>query len=306
MFNTVQIIVVGGIFLFVACGSLLIFMRLTPDEWQRRVDAIRGRSSTASTEDVLSKVKRFVQALGKWSGDDHDIGLRQQLSQAGYREPSAVAIYGGTRILLGIGLLLAAWFFAPSGWAPSVRNLVIVSAATVGFYLPRFVLSSKVRERRQALACGLPNALDMMTIALDAGLGLDAAMMRATRRIGVQSDALRWELEATWMEIQAGVPRATALSNLAVRTGVEDINLLVTLLNSAEQLGVAVGGTLRNFSATLRLKRQQRAEEQAAKVPVKLLFPLIFLIFPVLMVVLAGPAGFQIARVMTSQEWSGR
>lgn len=300
MFSTAEIAVIGGIFLFVACGSLLIFKWLTPDDWQRRVDVIRGCSSAKSTEDARSKVKRFVQVLGKWSGDDRDSGLPQQLAQAGYREPSAVAIFGGTRILLSIGLLLAAWYLAPSGWKTPVRNFVIVTAAAVGFYSPRVVLFRKVQARKHDLACGLPNALDMITIAVDAGLGLDAAIMRATQRIGLQSDALRWELEVTWMEVHAGVPRAAALRNLAVRTGVEDINLLVTLLNSADQLGVAVGETLRNFSATLRLKRQQRAEEVAAKVPIKLIFPLALFILPVLMILLLGPAAIQIMRTLTS------
>jgi tight adherence protein C len=139
-----------------------------------------------------------------------------------------------------------------------------------------------------------------MTIAVDAGLGLDAAMLRATQKMSLQSEGLQREWEAAWMEMQAGVPRATALRNLADRCGLEDLQLLVTLLNSAEQMGVPIAGALRNFAATLRLKRHQRAEECAAQMPTKLLFPLVVFILPVMLMVVGGPAAIQILRTLAS------
>ncbi|KVN98546.1 hypothetical protein WJ69_34405 [Burkholderia ubonensis] len=303
MFNPVSLILLGGVFVSVAFCCWLALSRLVPDNRQRRLDAIRGIESLKS--DPLAEVKKLAQALGKFSGEEGDAGLRRDLMRAGYRDSSAVGLYGGARVFVLCAFLLVTWLCVPSTWQSSIRILSIVVAATAGFYLPKAVLSSKIRERQESLARGLPDALDLMTIAVDAGLGLDVAMMRATQRIGMQSDALRRELDATWMEIQAGVPRAVALRNLAERTGVEDISLLVTLLNSAEQLGVAVGITLRNFSATLRLKRHQRAEERAAKIPLKLLFPLVFLILPVLLMVLVGPAGLQVTRAMSSLNGGG-
>jgi tight adherence protein C len=300
MFDMSQIVLAGIVFLCVALGTLLVIARLMPDKWRKRIDAIRGGGHVAN-EDRLSRVKEIAQALGELSGEAGDEAMRRRLAQAGFRDPSVVAMHAGMRVLLsGIFLVVV-----PSGWGSSLRALWVVAAAAAGFFLPNVLLSHKIRQRQHNLANGLPDALDLMTIAVDAGLGLDAAMMRVTRKIGIQSPALRKELEATWMEIRAGVPRAAALRNLAERTGVEDISLLVTLLNSADQLGVPVGAALHNFSATLRLKRHQRAEEQAGKVPVKLLFPLTFLVLPVLLMVLIGPSAIQIARALTSMSQGG-
>ena len=301
MFNPIELILVGGIFLSVACCCWLLLMRITPDKWQQRVDSVRGIKRADATT-PFEQFKKLAQRVGAFSDETNDSALRRSLVHAGYRDPSAPAIYAGARVLLLGFFLVAAWLIVPSKDAASLRLLYVVVAGAAGFYIPKIILTRKIEARQLKLATTLPAALDLMTIAVDAGLGLDVAMMRTTQRIGVESEALRWEFEATWMEIQAGIPRAQALINLADRTGVEDIRLLVTLLNSAEQLGVAVGTTLRNFSATLRLKRQQRAEELAAKVPLKLLFPLVFLMFPVLIVELAGPAGIQISRAFASMQ----
>jgi tight adherence protein C len=303
MFNTNQIVLLVLVFWCVVYGAWLLLGRLTPDTWLQRIEAIRGDAPVRV--DGLARLKQFAHALGKLSGEKEDVGVRQKLLHAGYRDPSAFAVYMGARILLAGILLALAWLFMPQGLSATGRPLWLGLSAVLGCYLPQLALSRQVKQRQQQLAYGLPDALDMMTIAVDGGLGLDVAMQRVTSKVGIQTAVLRQEFDATWLEIQVGVPRAAALRNLARRTGVEDINLLVALLNSADQLGVSVGGALHNFSAALRLKRQQRAEESAATVPVKLMFPLMFLILPVLMMLLLAPSVARIADALGAASGGG-
>jgi tight adherence protein C len=135
-----------------------------------------------------------------------------------------------------------------------------------------------------------------MTVCVEAGLGLDAAMLRVTEEIGAKSPILKTELELLLLELRAGAGREKALRNLAARTGVEDIDTLTTMLIQADRFGTSIGDSLRVYTDSLRTKRRMKAEEQAAKIALKLLFPLIFFIFPTLIVVLVGPAAIQIYR----------
>lgn len=295
-----QMLLYGAVFACVVCVSWLALTHVTPDQWQQRIRMIRG--GYAANTDGLARLKALALAVGRLSGEADDGALQRKLVQAGFRSPSALAGLLGMRVLLGVAAMLLTWLLLP---ALGHRALCVLLATAAAFYLPNVVLARRVERRQREIAQGLPEALDLMTIAVDAGLGLDAAVMRVTNKIGMQAPALRTELELTWMEINAGVARPAALLNLAKRTGVEDINLLVALLNSAEQLGVPVSGALHNFSASLRLKRQQRAEEQAGKMPVKLLFPLVFLVLPVLVIVLIGPSVMQIGRALVSLSGGG-
>jgi len=176
--------------------------------------------------------------------------------------------------------------------------ILMLVASAVGFYLPNLILSRIVERRQRALFEALPDALDLMTVCVEAGLGIDAAMMRVTEEIGVRSPDLRDEFALMLLELRAGAAREKALRNLAVRTGVEDIDALATMLIQADRFGTSMGDSLRVYTETLRMKRRLRAEEQAAKIALKLLFPLIFCIFPTLMVVLLGPAIINICRVL--------
>jgi len=288
------------VFACVAYVTWLLLIRLAPDQWRQRIHAIRG--GYAANTDGMARLKALALAVGKFTGEADDGALQRKLLQAGFRAPSAVAVLLGMRVLLGAVALLLAWLLVP---AASHRGLWVLLAVAAAFYVPNIVLARKVEQRKQEITKSLPEALDLMTIAVDAGLGLDGAVMRVTNKLGAHAPALRTELELTWMEIHAGVARPTALLNLAKRTGVEDIDLLVALLNSAEQLGVPVGNALHNFSSSLRLKRQQRAEELAAKLPVKLLFPLVFLILPTLVIVLIAPSVMQVGRSLMALATGG-
>jgi len=197
-------------------------------------------------------------------------------------------------VLPALALLGITLFAGPD--ARQFLLLATLSMAALGFYLPNVVLSRLVEMRQRSLFEDLPDALDLMTVCVEAGLGLDAAMQRVAEEIGVKSHALKEELELVLLELRAGAGRDKALRNLALRTGVEDIDTLTSMLIQADRFGTSVGDSLRVFVDTLRTKRRLRAEEQAAKIALKLLFPLMFCIFPTLIMVLIGPAAMQVAR----------
>ena len=174
--------------------------------------------------------------------------------------------------------------------------LAVLAVSALGFYLPNLVLSRMIERRQRKLFEDLPDALDLMTVCVEAGLGLDAAMARVTQEIGVKSHALRDEFELVLLELRAGSGRDKALRNLSLRTGVEDIDTLAAMLIQADRFGTSVGDSLRVYTDNLRTKRRMRAEEKAAKIALKLLFPLMFFIFPALITVLIGPSAIQVVR----------
>jgi tight adherence protein C len=176
--------------------------------------------------------------------------------------------------------------------------LALLVMAAVGYYLPNVLLANLIERRRVQLEDALPDALDMMLVCVEAGLGLDAAMNRAASEIGLRSEAMSDELNLVALELRMGVNREQALRNLALRTGVDDIASFVGMLVQSDRFGTNVAEALRIQAETMRIHRRLRAEERAAKIPLKLLFPLIFFIFPSLMLVLMGPAMISIYRVL--------
>ena len=174
----------------------------------------------------------------------------------------------------------------------------LLVAAAAGYYLPNQLLRVRVKQRQREIFESFPDALDLMTVCVEAGLAIDAALGRVAQEISLRSAVLSEELKLVTLELRAGNPKDRALRNLALRTGVDDVDALVAMLIQAERFGTSVADSLRVQSETLRTKRRQRAEEAAAKIALKLLFPLIFFIFPSLLVVLMGPAFIQIYRVL--------
>ena len=174
----------------------------------------------------------------------------------------------------------------------------LLCAAAFGYYLPNMVLKNIIMRRQRELFESFPDALDLMTVCVEAGLAMDAALARVAREIGLKSRVLSDELSLVTLELRAGSSKEKALRGLAMRTGVEDVDALVAMLIQAERFGTSIAASLRIQSDQLRTKRRQRAEETAAKIALKLLFPLIFFIFPSLLVVLMGPAFIQIYRVL--------
>lgn len=171
-------------------------------------------------------------------------------------------------------------------------------AAVVGFYIPSLWLQFKIGRRRRQILLGFPDALDLMVVCVEAGLGLDAAITRVGAEMKLGHRVLSEEFALLNLELRVGLSRERALRNLSFRTDLDDVNSLVALLIQTDRFGTSVGQALRVHSEAMRTKRHQRAEEQATKLPVKLLFPRVFFIFPSLFIVILGPGIIQIARTL--------
>lgn len=227
--------------------------------------------------------------------------LRTRFMTAGWRNPSAPTLYFASKT--GLALLLpalAAPFILVYGSTLSGHGLLalLLVAAALGYYLPNVVLERIVQRRRREIFETIPDALDLLTVCVEAGLSLERALVKVAGEIHIKSAVLAQELQIVLMEMRAGFSKERALRNFALRSGVEDVDTLVAMLIQSERFGTSVGDSLRVQSENLRHKRRTLAEECAAKIGLKLLFPLIFCIFPMLMVVLVGPAGIQISRTL--------
>jgi tight adherence protein C len=174
--------------------------------------------------------------------------------------------------------------------------LVVVVLAAAGYYIPDFVLKQKTLRRQRELLNNFPDAVDLLTVCVEAGLGLDAALSRVTEELRHKCPVLADELHLANLELRAGGTRQQALRNLALRTGLEELNAFVAMLVQAERFGTSIADSLRVYASELRNKRRVKAEEAAAKIAVKLLFPLIFFLFPGLMMVIMGPGMIGIYR----------
>jgi tight adherence protein C len=250
----------------------------------------------------VARVARPLSRLSVPTEGWESSALRIQFMNAGYRSQSAPAAFFAAKSLLTFAVPLAVMFWLREVGLPRVPDhllpLVIVASAMLGYFAPNVVLARLASNRRLEIFENFPDAIDLVTICIEAGLGLDAALARVGQEIEMNSAALAEELHLVTLELRAGSTRERALRNLALRTGVEDIDTLVAMLIQADRFGTSISDSLRVHADTLRSKRRQRAEERAAKVPTKLLFPLIFCIFPSMMLVLLGPAFIAIFRTM--------
>jgi tight adherence protein C len=217
--------------------------------------------------------------------------LRKQLMQAGFRGHNAPVIYRAIQMLSLAGFPgLVALTCAMMGRPVESALLWILFAFVMGFFLPRYVLRRMVRNRQQRVTWGLADALDLMVVSIEAGLGLNAAMVRISEELRDVHRDISLEFELANLEIRVGRERDEALRNLAERTGVEDLRSLVAMLIQADRFGTSIARAVRVFSDSLRTKRRQRAEQAAQKAAVKLLFPLACFLFPTLFIVILGPA----------------
>lgn len=228
--------------------------------------------------------------------------VRRRFMNAGIRTATAPMAYFGAKTVLALSLPLVTFIvLAVSGSSPvkgASLLLILLGAASLGYYLPNMVLSRLVFLRQREIFENFPDALDLMTVCVEAGLGTEAALNRVAEDMVHKSVALSDELRLVNLELRAGAPRERALRNLALRTGVEEVDGFVSMIIQAERFGTSIAKSLRIHSDMLRTRRRQRAEEAAAKIALKLLFPLIFFIFPSLLLVLMGPAMIQIYRVL--------
>jgi len=267
--------------------SSLLGSRLRALGWQR-----------AKPEEKLAFKERIEQALDPLSkaiplSAGEVSRARKWLIQAGYREDRHLTIYVGSR--LACALFGFAMVVASSGFDSPV---LLVSVTAFGFFVPRFVLKRIIRNRQLRIKLGLPDALDLTVICVEAGLALDQALMRVGQDLRHAHRELSDELQMVNLEMRAGKPRAEALRNLVERTGVDDIRSLVGTLIQTDRFGTSVAQALRVHSDSLRTERRQRAEEAAAKTTIKMVLPLVLFVLPSIIFVTLGPAVIQLVRTL--------
>ena len=305
--STMQIAFLGFVFLIVF-GAIMLAMRLfSTSAVQTRLDSMAGKSVSVANGTTTPWIERIIKLSGPLAylslpkeGWGNSV-LRTRFMNAGYRNASAPVIYFTAKTALAIGLPLMTFFFlstSSSKFSSNTLLLWLFLSAAIGYYLPNILLSNIITRRQREIFETFPDALDLMTVCVEAGLAMDAALARVAAEIGLKSQVLSEELNLVTLELRAGSSKEKALRSLAMRTGVEDVDALVAMLIQSERFGTSIADSLRVQSDQLRTKRRQRAEETAAKIALKLLFPLIFFIFPSLLVVLMGPAIIQISRVL--------
>jgi len=244
--------------------------------------------------------QRFEQALDPLSRalplspSDTD-RTRGWLIQAGYRESRHLTIYLGIRVLTAIVAFAGGVLFGGFG-----SPLLLIGITAFGFFVPRFVLKRMINDRQMRIRLGLPDALDLTVICVEAGLALDQALMRVGEDLSHAHPDLSAEFYLVNLEMRAGKPRADALRNLVSRTGVDDIKSLVGTLVQTDRFGTSVSQALRVHSDSLRTERRQRAEEQAAKTTIKMVPPLVVFVLPSIIVVTLGPAIISLYRTLVS------
>ncbi|WP_034641359.1 type II secretion system F family protein [Desulfovibrio inopinatus] len=230
-----------------------------------------------------------------------DLGKAESdLMHAGFRSKNAVAVFWGFKIglaLFGMTACLVTMLIFMGNVSYEVVAIVTLAVTLLFLYLPGVWLNWRISVRKDNISRGLPDALDLLVVCVEAGMGLDAAIDRVGMEMRAKCQELSDELKMLSLELRAGKARREALKNLAERIGIDDVNSLVALLIQADIFGTSVALTLRVYADTMRTKRFQRAEEQAAKLPVKLLFPLIFFILPPLFIVIMGPAVIRLMKV---------
>ncbi len=246
----------------------------------------------ASSDQIVAFLKRIGERLPKSPKDLGKIQLR--LVQAGHRGPEAIPVFLAIRV--GLAAAIFAFCMTPIVMKPNL--LTALAGAAFGYVIPGMGLARKARRRQHRIRLALADALDLLVVSVEAGLGLDQALARVAAELAFAYPDLSGELRLVNLELLAGKGRSEALRNLADRTGVDDLSSLVAMLVQTDKFGTSVAHSLRVFSETLRTKRRQRAEEAAAKTGVKMVFPLVICIFPAIWIVTIGPAAIKFIQVL--------
>jgi tight adherence protein C len=284
-------------FLLVTSGGLLLFYREAM--LQRISDVINPQRKKKTLLDTIQEtgltiggvVERFDAVIPK---SKQEVSITtQRLTRAGFRNESAVKLFYGSKVLIP---LLLCVFALVTGLGKMNPLFIYGAALGVGFLGPDFWLGRKIKTRQYKIRKGLPDVLDLLIICIEAGLSLDQATARASQELVKAQPEMCDELNIVVLEQRAGRPRGEAWKHLADRTDLDCVRSLVSMLIQSEQLGTSIGKTLRTHSDTLRVQRVQSVEEAAAKLTIKLLFPLVLFIFPALFVVVLGPAAIQIMK----------
>jgi tight adherence protein C len=306
------LLVAMATFTVILLASTAAFLYLNSREqvqtWRRRVEgSSAGVDEETTSVGVFDQLREELVRVLEWLGrlnqpSAEDVrSTRLLLINAGYRSGKAPLLFLGAKLMLAV-LLVFLFTLVPAKLMgfPSASSLTMyyVMTAAVGYYLPVIWLRRVIASRKDALQRAMPDALDLMVVCVEAGLGLDQAIGRVSQEVNRTHPALGDELGVLTVELRTGISRQEALKNLARRSDLEELGNLVAMLVQTDRFGTSIGQALRVYADSMRTTRRLKAEELAAKLPVKLLLPLIFFIFPSLIVVTVGPAAIRMARVL--------
>ncbi|MGD8615206.1 MAG: type II secretion system F family protein [Gammaproteobacteria bacterium] len=279
-------------------GVLYLVLNLT-DPLRRRLDRVAGRDRGGHEGQSFANLVEPLSGYVLPKKDKEISAIRSRLIHAGYRAQNALASFYAVKTLVGLGFMALAVLsvtFYPLSTMHAL--LLVLGAGFVGTMLPNYVLAHSVKIRQRKMLNDFPDALDLLVACTEAGLGLNAALQRVAQEMAVSSPELAEEIALVNAQVRAGADRVDALKDLADRTGLVDIRGLVSMLAQSMRFGVSIAETLRVYAEEFRDKRMQRAEEKAAMIGTKMIFPLVFCMFPAFFVVAVGPAVLGVLNVL--------
>ena len=291
---------VMGVSFSILMGAIFIVFYYVTDPVHKRKQTIIGKSSNTNVIGTFTRIVGPIADKVYLKKNTNELSkLRQKLIHAGYDNEDAAMIFYSCKLVLGLVLFIGV-IFAASLFPKFTAQQVGIAAFALGFFglvIPDYFLSYKYDKRKRAIMNGFPDALDLMVTCTEAGLGLNQAIQRVSDEIIVSHKELGKELAIVNAKIRAGVDRMSALRDLADRTGLDEIRGMVTLLNQSIQFGTSIADMLRIYAEEFRDKRMQLAEEKAAQIGTKLIFPLVLCMFPAFFIVAIGPALLKVLKV---------
>lgn len=306
-----EIVVYLCVFVAVFAFAIFLFLLLSRDKYTQRLKSLHLAQNTpqhqsADEDDLTFKVVRLVEPFARltlpkdgWESSP----LKVQFLQAGWRGEFAPVLFYGIKTILTFVIPLLFYVMLKDQF-PRDNTLslavILFAGAAIGMVLPKIYLDYVTSQRKDDILSAFPDALDLLVICMDAGLSFDQALTRVANEIKIKSEILHDELELILIEVRSGKSRERALRHFVLRVGVEDIDSFASMIIQAERYGTSVSESLKVSSDELRLKRRQRAEEKAAKIPVKLLFPVAFFMLPTLLFILAGPAVMEVFNAISA------
>lgn len=286
----VYILIAAGLTIFLGTALLILIFERRASTEARLLEAVQGLKPVAATQTfrpaaILSELGSATERVRRTIGITNSANAARQLAMAGYRQPYHVEIFYAARLLLTaiVAVLISLL----------VRDNVVfwfIVGTISAFYLPELFVSRLIRKRRERVRLGLPDALDLLAICMEAGLGLDQALLRVGAELAATHPDLSDEFNMISLEQRAGTPRIDAWRHMAERTKLEIVSAFVSMLVQTDKFGTPISKALAVFSDSLRTERRQKVEELAAKTTIKMVFPLVFFIFPSMFIVLLAPA----------------
>ena len=291
------------ILIFLALTGVFALLGLNVWVWPRAaIDRVTASAADPQSQEVSHPSLAFRDLLKKLgtlvpaSPKDTTI-MQRRLIRAGFRNPNALKLLYGAKFIMAILVpVMAVGPIAGSSWESSTKVMASLASVAIGFFAPNEYVRTVASRRQKQIRRGLPNALDLLVVSVESGLGLDQAMVQVAKELETAHPEITEEFSLMNLELKAGKRRIEALRNLADRTNVDDLKKLVAVLIQADRFGTSIAATLRNHAEFMRVQARQVAEEKAAKLGVKLVFPIFFCILPSLFVVTVGPMAYKVVR----------